>query len=100
MKIFSRILKYFRKIILNKYLIVLVGFGVFIIFFDSHNLIQRRKMDKKLKELQNEYNYYLNEIKNNKFLIKELQTNDTFLEKFAREKYLMHKDNEEIFIIR
>lgn len=99
-KMLSKILKYLRLVFLNKYLIVLVGFGVFIIFFDSHNLIQRRKMDKKLQELQKEYEYYQNEIKNNKFIIRELQTNDAFLEKFAREKYLMKKENEEIFIIR
>ncbi len=57
-------------------------------------------MDKKIKELEKEYNYYSDEIKVNKQIINDLQTNDAYLEKFAREKYLMKKDNEEIFIIR
>ena len=57
-------------------------------------------MDSKIIELENEYHYYENEIKDNKMKLKELQTNDIYLEKFAREKYLMKKDEEEIFIIK
>lgn len=100
MPAFIKILKYFRLIFLNKYVIVIVGFLVFVTFFDSHNLIQRWKMNKKLKDLQNEIEYYQQEIKTNKMTIEELQTNDEYLEKFAREKYLMKKENEDIFIIR
>lgn len=100
MKIVGKILKVLGRIFLNKYLIVLTGFIVYVVFFDNHNLILRSKMDKKIKELEKEYNYYSDEIKVNKQIINDLQTNDAYLEKFAREKYLMKKDNEEIFIIR
>jgi len=100
LKIVGKILKVLGRIFLNKYLIVLTGFIVYVVFFDNHNLILRSKMDKKIKELEKEYNYYSDEIKVNKQIINDLQTNDAYLEKFAREKYLMKKDNEEIFIIR
>ncbi len=100
MAIFTKILKYLRILFLNKYFIIIGGFAVFIIFFDSHNLIQRHKMDNKIKELEKEYEYYQQEINKNKMIINQLQTNDEYLEKFAREKYLMKKNDEEIFVIR
>jgi cell division protein DivIC len=42
--------------------------------------------------------YYISEIENNKTELQELQTNKKSLETFAREKYLMKKDNEDVFV--
>ena len=93
-------LRILRLLILNKYVIVFIVFFLYLLFLDNHNLISRWKMDSKVIELENEYKYYENEIKENKMKLNELQTNDKYLEKFAREKYLMKKDDEEIFIIK
>jgi len=57
-------------------------------------------MDSKIIELNKEYQYYEDEIKDNKLKLDELQNSDEYLEKFAREKYLMKKADEEIFIIK
>lgn len=52
-----------------------------------------------LKSLEDEKTFYQEEIKQTNKDLYELQSNLKSLEKFAREKYLMKKDNEEIFVI-
>ena len=56
-------------------------------------------MTHKITQLKTERQYYINEIAKNKMDMQELKTNPKNLEKFAREKYLMKKDNEDIFVI-
>ena len=52
-----------------------------------------------LKQLERDRVYYLEQIKTDSARLQELHTNDKNLEKFAREQYLMKKDNEDIFIV-
>ncbi len=52
-----------------------------------------------LKQLERDRVYYLEQIKTDSARLQELRTNDKNLEKFAREQYLMKKDNEDIFIV-
>lgn len=93
-------LKILRRILLNKYVIVFAVFFLYVLFLDNHNLIGRWNMDSKIIELEKEYKYYENEIKENKMKLEMLQTSDQYIEKFAREKYLMKRDDEEIFMIK
>lgn len=83
----------------NKYLLVLVLFFVWIIFFDQNNLIYRLQNEIELYSLKQDKQYYEEEIKNTHQMKEELFSNEEKLEKFAREKYKMKKDDEEIFII-
>lgn len=53
----------------------------------------------KLNKLRADKTYYLAEIKNNRDAIEDLKTNKKSLERFAREKYLMKKDNEDVYVI-
>ncbi len=89
-----------RKIFINKYVIVLLVFAVFVTFFDEHNLIHRWETHQKINELENELKFYQDEIKSTRQKKKDLQSSDENLEKFAREQYYMKKDNEDIFIIK
>lgn len=57
------------------------------------------ELTQKLKQLRTEEQYFRTEIEKSKSDMNELRTNPANLEKFAREKYLMKKDNEEIFFI-
>lgn len=98
--VFRKILSLLKSVILNKYIIVLVSFGVYITFFDQHNLINRWQLNQKIKELQQEHKYYEEEIAKNKNELQKLQKDDDYLEKYAREKYLMRNKGEEIFIIK
>jgi len=98
--VFAKLFNSVKAIIFNKYIIVLVSFGVYITFFDQHSLINRWQSNRKIKELNEEYKYYEGEIDKNKKELYRLQHDNDYLEKYAREKYLMRNKGEEIFIIK
>lgn len=93
------ILKQILPLILNKYFISVLAVVVWVTFFDKDDLFSQYELTQKLKQLKTEEKYYLTEIEKNRNDMNELRTNPANLEKFAREKYLMKKDNEEIFVI-
>jgi hypothetical protein len=84
----------------NKYLILLVLFILWIVFLDDYNLINQNKMKNKVNDLKVQKEFYLTEITNDSTELSKLRNDTNEQEKFAREKFLMKKDNEDIFIIR
>ena len=95
----KKVFKVIFKIFKNYYFLTIVVFSVWIIFFDTNNLISQYENKKQLKELMVQRQYYIDEINKNKEITKDLTTNIENLEKYAREKYLMKRENEEIFLI-
>lgn len=85
--------------VINKYLIALAAFVVWIMFFDDNNLTQHKKNLQELAMLQEQVSFYKHKIEADKRKLIELQTNDENLEKFAREQFFMKKANEEIYVI-
>jgi cell division protein FtsB len=83
----------------NKYTLSMIIFFGWVIFFDQNNLLQRTKIVNELHQLEKDKLYYINKIKADSQKLNELKTSEDNLEKFAREQYLMKKDNEDIFII-
>jgi cell division protein FtsB len=83
----------------NKYLLTTIGFLVWISFFDNNDFFSQLEYRNKLHALELDRKYYQEEIKKNHKDMIELMTNPKNLEKFAREKYLMKKDNEDVFVI-
>lgn len=92
-------MKLFLKYIKNKYILSGLLFLVWMLLFDDNRIISLIKFNKELKDVKSEKNYYLKEIENNNKLLELLKNNPKELEKYAREKYLMKKDNEDIFLI-
>jgi cell division protein FtsB len=86
-------------ILLNKYLLTVVGLSLWLCFFDRNDVFTQMELKDKVRKLEVEKDYYLKQIEENKREITELKTDSKSLEKFAREKYLMKKSNEEIFVI-
>lgn len=84
----------------NFYWVAGLSFLVWMLFLDSNDLISRFKLGSKLRTLEKEKQYYQAKIKEVEEDRKELMTNKELLEKFAREKYLMKKEKEDIFIIQ
>ena len=82
----------------NKYVIVSAFFIVWMLFLDNYSYLDHRLLDKEINELEENKEYYLEEIKQDKKNIKTLK-NPHQVEKFAREKYYMKKDSEDIYII-
>ncbi|MDZ4204320.1 MAG: hypothetical protein U1C46_05820 [Bacteroidales bacterium] len=83
----------------NKYLLAFLAFGIWIIFFDRNNIIHRNKLKQTLKEHQQEKEYYLQEIENDSLALHNLLSDTENLIRFGREKYLMKKDSEVIFLV-
>ena len=83
----------------NKYVLTFIVLLVYILFFDKNDILSQLDLTKKSEKLKQEKQYFVDEIEKNKTEMNELKTNPGNLEKFAREKYLMKKDNEDIFVI-
>ena len=94
------IIKKLPKPLRNKYLILFLLFILWIIFIDDYNLINQNKIKNIVDDLKNQKEFYINEIKSDSTELYQLQNNPAEQEKFAREKFLMKKENEDIFIIR
>ena len=86
------------KIIKNKYFITIIGLVVWLIFFDKNDVFTQYDLIVKCNKLQKEKFYYLSEIENNISSLTELRNNKKSLETFSREKYLMKKENEDVFV--
>jgi cell division protein DivIC len=94
------IIRKLPKPLRNKYLILFLLFILWIIFIDDYNLINQNKIKNTVDDLKGQKEFYINEIKSDSTELYQLQNNPAEQEKFAREKFLMKKENEDIFIIR
>ncbi len=86
------------KFLGSRYLIVLVFFMVWMVFLDNYSYLEHRILNKELDELEDNKKYYEEEIKKDGENIKLLKNPDQ-IEKYAREKYYMKRDSEDIYII-
>jgi cell division protein DivIC len=84
----------------NFYFVTGITFLIWMTFLDSNDLINRYRLSAKLRSLENEREYYQEKIKEVEKDRQELMGTTELLEKFAREKYLMKKPTEDIFIIK
>ena len=83
----------------NKYFLVSLAFLVWMIFFDKNDLFSQYQYRQQVHNLKQEREFYQKETDKVKKDLDELTSNPKKLEKFAREKYLMKKDNEDVFVI-
>jgi cell division protein DivIC len=83
----------------NKYLLTMIIFVVWILLFDSNNLIARYKEMRELHKLRIDREYYIKRIESDRQKLHELKTDNKNLEKFAREQYRMKKPDEDLYII-
>ena len=69
------------------------------LFIDSNDFVSQYKLSNKLSTLEEQKSYYLEKIEQVKKDREELMSDDKLLEKFAREKYFMKKETEDVFVI-
>tara|TARA_B100001109_G_scaffold158319_1_gene128861 strand:+ start:513 stop:812 length:300 start_codon:yes stop_codon:yes gene_type:complete len=86
------------KLIKSTYGIIIILFIIWMIFFDSNSFIIHNELNNDINELNDQKSYYEKEIAKDNIELQMIQS-DSGLEKYAREKLYMKKDNEEIFII-
>ncbi len=81
------------------YFLISLAFLIWMLFFDTNDIISQLKMSQKQRELESAKQYYedkIIEVKNDR---EALMNNEELLEKMAREKYLMKKESEDLFIV-
>lgn len=86
------------KYLSNKYFLILLFFSTWMLFLDNYSYVEHRFLNKQIEELENNKKYYQDEIKKDLENIKLLKNPDQ-IEKYAREKYFMKRENEDIYII-
>lgn len=84
----------------NFFVVTGVSLFAWMLFFDQNDFISQYRMNKKLRDLENEYSYYEQKMPEVYSESQALKHNSAQLEKFAREKYLMKKKSEEVFIVQ
>lgn len=94
------VIQYIPGWLKNKYLLTLLVFGVWMLFFDDRDLyVTCIKQRQELADLQKSKMYYEEQIAGAKKALDQLKINAFTIEKYAREKYLMKRDNEDLFLI-
>ena len=83
----------------NKYVLTIAVFGIWMLFFDQNNLVDRIRMTSEIRQLEVDREYYLEQILKDSANLSELTTNKENLEKYAREQFLMKKSNEDVFVV-
>ena len=89
----------FPSFLKNKYLITAIGFTVWMLFIDRNDLPTQWRRVKELKTLQQSERNMDKQISDTKQELDLLKTNPSTLEKYAREKYMMKRDNEDLYIV-
>ena len=82
----------------RKYLITVVTFAVIIGFLDENSLVRRLGYEREISQLKEEIEKYRADYEENTKRLNELNTNPDAIEQIAREKYLMKKPNEDIYV--
>lgn len=82
----------------NKYVLILALFLVWMLFFDTNSILIHEELNDDIEALENNMEFYKEEIKKDKIFIEKMKDSNE-IEKFAREKYFLKKENEDIFII-
>jgi len=96
MKLLNRIPSLLR----NKFILAGAGFIVWMLFFDRNDILTQIERRSELRELKQSKQYFEQQIAESRKFSKELQFNASAIEKYAREKYMMKRDNEDLFIIQ
>lgn len=88
----------FLKWVTNRFVLVTLFFVTWLLFFDTYAFLDHRHLNKEIEKLEENRDYYNDEILKDEQTIKKLHRMEE-VEKYAREKYYMKRDNEDIYII-
>lgn len=92
---FSTIRKFIGR---YKYIITLVVFGVIIVFLDENSILRRIEVANEARNTRNEIEKYRQDFEESTQRLNELDADSNSIERIAREKYLMKKPNEDIYV--
>ena len=96
--IMDKLANFWRFFVKHKYIITIAAFIVIIGFLDENSWVRRAGYDRELNNLKKEIAKYSAEYEESTEKLNELTTNPEAIERIAREKYLMKKPNEDIYV--
>ena len=94
-----RLINHIPAWIRNKYFLSVTGFVIWMLFFDPRDIYSQLERGRELRQLEASRTYYEQQIAIESTELQQLRTDLSTLEKYAREKYMMKKDNEDLYII-
>ncbi len=89
---------YWYKTLSNKYVLSAVLFAIWMLFFDANSWLLQRELNQEIKELEESISYYSSELEHDRKELHELNSNPKAFEKYAREKFWMHREGEQIYV--
>lgn len=98
-RIYMNFLRFIPSFLRNKYLLTLSVFAVWMLFFDKNDVFTQLQRSSELAEIEDSKAYFSKKIEESKKFSQEIQSDAAAIEKFAREKYHMKRDNEDLFLI-
>lgn len=90
---------FIKNYVLNKYVLTICLFLVWMVFFDKTSFLVINELNGEINKYEEQLAYYKTEYEKNDTFYKKLMNNKSEKEKYARENYFMKKPNEEIFIL-
>ena len=96
-------MKLFRHIpsfLYNKYFLAATAFVLWILFFDRNDVFEQMNRKEELHKLQESKLYFTQQITEERKFSEDLKHDPAAIEKFARERYHMKRDNEDLYIIQ
>jgi len=91
--------KNFPPYLKNKYSVAFLAFFIWLMFFDRNRIINQVKLVNNLNGLKAQREYYQQQIEKDSVALHVLESDKEELERFAREKYLMKKDNQDLYLV-
>lgn len=87
------------RFLLNKYLIVTIAFIVWMIFFDQNSYLIHKELDNQIKELNYDKINFSQKLKSENEKIERMKSDTSEIEKVARERHFLKKEDEDIFVV-
>ena len=95
-----KLIRYIPPFIYNKYFLASSLFAVWMLFFDRNDVFTQMERKAELAEIEESKDYFAQKIAEGKKFSMDMRSNADAVEKFVREKYLMKRENEDLFLIQ
>jgi cell division protein FtsB len=91
-------LKKLISFVANRYFVTCLAFVLWMLFFDQRNFFLQRDRAAELEKLEQAKGYYEKEISTIQEQLNNLQSNPGAVEQYARERYLLRREGEEVYL--
>lgn len=95
-----KFVRYIPPFIYNKYFLASSLFVLWMLFFDRNDFLTQLQRKADLQQIEQSKDYFSKKIAEGKKFSLDMRSNADAVEKFVREKYLMKRDNEDLFLIQ